>query len=112
MKEEKITVGDIVIITDESYVQKAAISGGLKLAVSSFKRDKTNFMVLATDCTFAKVSGQQDTPWQNNTVIQERDGDLVLFIEDDQLEKAETNVREVTMAEVCSQFGEDVKVVK
>ncbi len=108
----KVKVNDIVTICDKSYVTKTTAIGGLELADKCFESDETEFVVLAIDCVFAKVVGQEDSSWQNNTVIQERGSDLVLFVEDDQLERVSSKVREVTMAEVCAQFDEEVKIRK
>ena len=103
--------GDIVTIEDYSYVVEVK-DGVLRLVGHHVLPDNARYIVVEVNCQFPQIRTQRGTRWYNNTIIQEVNGNRVFFIENDQLEPTEIIIREVTMAEVCAQFGEDVKIRK
>lgn len=104
--------GDIVIIKDSSY-SNVITKNGLKSSYDGLHSVKNKQgRVIELGCRFPYPN-----QWQiqygryNNTVVMTNSG-RVVFIEECLLELVNKPIREVTMAEVCGQFGEDVKIKK
>lgn len=104
--------GDIVTIRDGSYT-RSIIAGKLiheSLAYGS-EGDK-KYRVVETECSFPLTDKCQSAMYRNDTVIQAVKSGKVVFIHGRFLKLVAKPVREVTMAEVCTRFGEDVKIKK
>jgi len=110
--------GDIVTIKDGSYAV-SVIHG--KLAHESLNYGiewGKQYIVVETECVFPLVDNYQTRNYRNDTVIQALAGEgnqtlsrgKVVFIHGCFLQKCQ--IREVTMTEVCNQFGEEVKIIK
>jgi hypothetical protein len=117
-KARNMKKGDIVTIKDGSFTQ-SVVNGELihEWLVYGTEQDK-QYVVIETNCMFPN-SGSRGYPYSpptfNDTVIQQCESGRVVFIEERFLHlryTAPKPVREVTMAEVCKQFGEDVKIKK
>lgn len=110
--------GDVVTIHDGSYT-KSVVGGKLiheRLNYGS-ECDK-QYVVIEVNCKFPAEKSQSDPTYTpaafNNTVIQQCESDKVVFIEACflRLKYRPVPVREVTMADVCARFGEEVKIKK
>ena len=105
--------GDKVIIRDSSYskvVTDHGLEDGYKHNGLYFIRKKQG-VIIETNCRFPNPhEHQEQRKTFNNTVVRTNSGKVV-FIEERFLKLANP-IREVTMAEVCTQFGEDVKVIR
>jgi len=109
--------GDIVTINDGSYT-RSVVNGKLIyewLACGSEVGKR--YIVVETGCSFPLVGLCQPIAYRNDTVVQalnENNQTLnrgkVVFIHERFLRLV--TIREVTMAEVCAQFGEEVKIRK
>lgn len=105
--------GDIVTIRDSSYsviVEKGEL---ILLGTNHGRHHKREYMVVEIGCKFPLTElwqGKYGSSY-NDTVIQALDNtNEVIFIEERFLQLMLT--REVTMAEVCARFGEDIKIKK
>lgn len=116
--------GDIVIIKDGSFSRSVVGGELIHELLGNSARMGDQYMVVEIGCVFPNTGSMglswptKTSPGFNNTVIQilGKDGQSlsrgkVVFIEERFL-KSVNPIREVTMAEVCAQFGEDVKVTK
>ena len=104
--------GDIVIIMDGSYT-RSVINGKLIHESLAYAGEKgKHYVVIETGCSFPLNNFHQPDYYRNDTVIQAIDSGKVVFIHGRLLVLVKKLIREVTMVEVCAQFGEDVKVVK
>ena len=112
--------GDIVTIMHESWSTRSIINGKLinewTLCCNTDKNQDNEYIVIETDCTFPNTGSQLpvNKPTCNNTVIQNIISGKVVFIEERflRLKHSAPLIREVTMSEVCKQFGEEVKIKK
>ena len=109
--------GDIVTIKDGSYTRSVINGKLIHEWLAHGTETRKRYMVVETGCRFPLVEYHQPEPYHNNTVIQvlyENSQTLargkVVFIHERFLRLV--TIREVTMAEVCAQFGEDVKIKK
>jgi len=112
--------GDIVTIKDGSF-SKSVVDGELIHEWLVYGSDLgKQYVVIETDCKFPNSGSighclPATPPSFNNTVIQQCESGKVVFIEERFLRLKYTvpaPIREVTMVEVCRQFGEDVKIKK
>lgn len=110
--------GDIVTIKDGSWT-RSVVNGKLVSEFLNYGREKgKKYVIIETNCIFPNTGSGQfgcTPPTYNNTVIQAIDSGKVVFIEERFLRLAPKSIRpirEVTMAEVCQQFGEEVKIKK
>ena len=110
--------GDIVTIKDDSYT-RSVINGELVHESLSDEGGK-RYIVAETGCKFPLTEEWQSSNFRNNTVIQAFSSDnqvlsrgKVVFIHAGFLQVISfESIREVTMAEVCAEFGQDVKIRK
>jgi len=105
--------GDIVTITDGSYT-RSVVNGKLchELLNCGVEQDK-HYVVIEIRCSFPLKSDcfcPQPNRYRNDTVIQAVDSGKVMFIHGRFLKLL--RIREVTMAEICAQFGGNVKIKK
>jgi hypothetical protein len=107
-------IGDIVKIKDFSYSIKIS-SNGLErvhdVIYVSAVICSLNWEILAIDCILPSTFPSE----QNNVIVRGVDKDnctAVLFTQERFCVLAKPKIREVTMAEVCRQFGEEVKIRK
>lgn len=118
--------GDIVTIKDGSFTKSVENGKLIHEYLSDSLGAGRQYMVVETGCVFPN-SGSRGYCWPvvtpptvNNTVIQAlSEGNnqplsrgKVVFVEERFLRLVVKSVREVTMAEVCDRFGEDVKIRK
>jgi hypothetical protein len=104
--------GDIVTVRDSSY---AKVIEGDELVCGYTSphnvRDKQG-VIIEVNCQFSNPHFyQMQVCTRNDTVIKLFETNKIVFIEERFL-KLVKSVREVTMIEVCAQFGEDVKIEK
>lgn len=118
--------GDVVTITDGSYTRSVENGCLIHKYISDSCGLGVQYMVVEVNCIFPNTGSKgycwpaKILPTYNNTVIQalsKKDNQplsrgLVIFIEERFLELVPKPIREVTMAEVCAQFGENVKIKK
>lgn len=111
--------GDIVIIAGYGSYTKSVVGGKLIHEALAYGRNLgKQYIVIETNCKFPAEKFQADRTYTpasfNNTVIQAIDSGKVVFIEERflRLKYKPVPVREVTMTEVCKQFGENVKIKK
>lgn len=115
--------GDVVTIRDGSWTR--SVEGGKLIheLLSDSVGMGRQYMIVETGCIFPNTgSGKYliSMGTFNNTVIQALskgvnrplDRGKVVFIEERFLQSVTKPIREVTMAEVYRQFGEDVKIKK
>lgn len=106
--------GDVVTITDGSYT-KSVVAGKLVGESLNYRDEKgKHYIVIETECSFPLELGfsRQPDDYRNDTVIQAVKSGKVVFIHRRFLCPAIKPIREVTMAEVCTQFGQEVKIRK
>lgn len=113
LKGNEMKKGDLVVVKDYSYsrsIERGRLSDDFHAA---HPKCRENFVIVETNCVFPRTSRHIGTN-HNNTVIQSVDSGLVVLIEERflRLKDRPIPIREVTMAEVCAQFGEDVKIKK
>ena len=112
MRGLKMKRSDIVTIIDSSW-SKSIINGRL---IHEWLNRGDEYIVIETDCTFPNTGSQLPVNKStcNNTVIQNIISGKVVFIEERflRLKHSAPLIREVTMSEVCKQFGEEVKIKK
>jgi len=105
---------DVVVINDGSF-SRTVKNNKLTYGPDGDKythtknSDRRQYVIIETGCSFPNTDGHNTF---NNTVIQAVNSDKIVFIEERFLELKKLPIREVTMVEVCAQFGEDVKVIK
>lgn len=103
--------GDVVTVNDFSY-SKIIENGKLDNNFHAFHpAARKQFVIVELDCVFPRTNQWPDTNY-NDTVIQAVDSSEVVFIERRFLHSVAKLIREVTMAEVCAQFGQEVKIKK
>ena len=103
--------GDVVTVGDFSY-SMIIEDGELRNSFHAFHPVAgKQFVVVDVGCVFPRTSQHPGTNY-NNTVLQAVGSTEVVFIEERFLRTTRKLIREVTMAEVCRQFGEDVKIKK
>lgn len=90
MSKSEIKVGDIVKITDFSYVTEVTRNGLKELTFSGTSELKDAlYKVIEVECVFPKREGQKNVAnWGNDTVVINND-EKVFFVQDDQLKKIE-----------------------
>lgn len=108
--------GDIVTIKDGSYT-RSVVNGKLIHEFLAYGSELgKQYTVIAVGCVLPIEPDPAERyrlpNTYNNTVIQAIDSGKVVFIEECllRLKYQVPPVREVTMAEVCEQFGESVKI--
>jgi len=103
--------GDVVIVCDSSYsrvIKDNKLTCGPDDDRYTWENNRKKYVIIEIGCSFPNTGAPNSF---NNTVIRAIDSGEVVFIEKRFLCLA-TLIREVTMAEVCTQFGEDVKIKK
>ena len=108
--------GDIVTIHDGSYT-RSVVAGKLISEFLNYGNLRgRRYVIIETGCIFPAELGQISSEYTassfNNTVIQDILSHKVVFIEERFLSLVVESIREVTMSEVCRQFGEEVKIKK
>lgn len=104
--------GDVVIIKDGSYSQSIVAGKLIKESLNYGDEKGRKYRIIETGCVFPHDDAQDSSRKRdtfNNTVIQNIDSGKVVFLEERFLQLT-TSIREVSMAEVCRQFGEEVKI--
>jgi len=115
--ENKMKKGDVVIIKDGSWT-RSIVDGELIHESLNYGEEKgKKYKIIELGCKFSNTGNSgicelRCRPTFNNTVIQAIDSGKVVFIEERFLQLAPKPIREVTMVEVCQQFGEEVKIKK
>ena len=108
-------VGDIVTITDGSYTRSIVAGKSIHESLNYGSEKGKHYTVVAIGCIFPLIVEyhcSQPKKYRNDTVIQAVKSGKVVFIHSGFLQLVNKSIREVTMAEVCAQFGEDVKIKK
>jgi len=119
MKSIKMKNGDIVKVEDGSF-SRSVINGELIHELLNYGSEcGKEYVIIEIGCKLPVEKTRADSTFTpvsfNNTVIQAIESGKVVFITECflRLKYAKPKqIREVTMNEVCKQFGEDVKVVK
>ena len=99
--------GDIVTINDSSYSLSVMNSGRLEHHAAEVQEGY--WIVVALQCVLPAEHHMYCHEQYNNTIVQSQTSGKIVFV---QQRFCRTPIREVTMAEVCAQFGEDVEVIK
>ena len=108
--------GDVVVINDGSWSRvirdnKLSYGATSDRYRADMDRDyvRKQYVIVETGCSFPNTGSSSTF---NNTVIQAIDSGKVVFIEERFLRLVKLPIREVTMTEVCAQFGEEVEIRK
>jgi len=114
LKGRKMKTGDIVTITDGSYTRSVVAGKLIHETLRYGNEEGKHYTVIATRCAFPLATGfcSQPEHYRNDTVIQDIKSSKVVFVFSGFLRLVDKPPREVTMTEVCAQFGEDVKIKK
>ncbi|KKM73602.1 hypothetical protein LCGC14_1408870 [marine sediment metagenome] len=100
-------VGDIVTFTDSSFSFTIVKD---RLEHHSGELQRENWIVIAMNCVLPvediRYSGKHQ---HNDAIVQGQSTGIIVFTQE---RFFRLPIREVTMADVCAKFGENVKIIK
>lgn len=99
--------GDIVTINDSSYSLTVMNDGRLEHHAGEVQKER--WIIIAVQCNLPAEWDRYCCEQYNDTIVQGQTSEKIAFV---QQRFCCMPIREVTMTEVCAQFGEDVKVIK
>lgn len=103
---------DIVTIRDFSWSKRVTAN---KRCMNDQQR---KYVIVEVDCTFPlrgqrNIGSDQPPEYRSDTIVRAIGGDNeIILIHGDFLRPVAKPIREVTMAEVCAQFDQEVKIKK